>query len=258
MAEFLCRRRYEWIAFFLFAAIVSYQLFVPPVVGLANNGDFAKVLGIFDLAAPVENEYKFLSTTYSFDPKHHSWFGFISSEHLLAAAAILLNVPFSKDGALDIRVVGVAHAALYLFAFYLLLPLLRGLSAISRAALCGLLLLIFGDVMYVSWLNTFYMDTAALLFLMLSAVLYLRWLLWKKRADQIAFVAAGGVVRWSEVAALRPGSAAGLRVMDERLHTRQVSFPRPQLSAHPGGWSSHMVYRPRLLRSYRDVQRHLL
>jgi hypothetical protein len=187
MAEFLCRR-FEWITPVLFAVIVSYQLFVPPAVGLANNGDFAKVLGIFDLAAPVEDEYQFLSTTYSFHPKHHIWFGFLSSEQLLAAAAILLNISVSKEGGFDIRAVGVVHASLYLFAFYLLLPLLRELSTISRATLCGVLLLVFGDVMYVSWLNTFYMDTAALLFLMLSVVFYLRWFLSKKRVDQIAFV----------------------------------------------------------------------
>ena len=32
------------------AAILGYQLLLPPVVGLANNGDFGKAVGLFSLA----------------------------------------------------------------------------------------------------------------------------------------------------------------------------------------------------------------
>ena len=180
-------RRGEWIALLLFGGVIGYQAFVAPITGLANNGDFGKVLGIFDCAAPIENENRFLSTTYDFHPKHHIWFGFVSSAHLLAGTAILLNSLISKDGALDVRLIGVVHAALYLLAFYLLLPLLRGFRDAARAAVYAVLIFVFADAMYATWLNTFYMDTAALLFLLLSAILYLRATRWQRRSDRIGF-----------------------------------------------------------------------
>ena len=56
----------------LACAIVSYQIFVPPVVGLANNGDFGKVIGVFDLTGPVQDENAWADTRYEFNPKNYS------------------------------------------------------------------------------------------------------------------------------------------------------------------------------------------
>lgn len=56
--------------------------------------------------------------------------------------------------------------------------------------LSGLALLMFGDVMYVAYLNSFYTDVAALVFLVLSVTLALRVLRWKRRADLILLGAA--------------------------------------------------------------------
>src|ERR1041385_7323194 len=104
------RTRGEWAALALFAVSVGYQLFVPPVVGLANNGDFVKVFGIFSLGAPTDDEYKFVTLKYDFDPKYHAWREFISTEQALAGIAILLNMPFSKLGTFDLRFLGAIHA----------------------------------------------------------------------------------------------------------------------------------------------------
>jgi hypothetical protein len=180
--------------------VVVYQLFVPPVVGLADNGDFERVLGIFSLGGPVDDQYHFVHLKYNFDPHYHSWRELISTEQVLTGIAILVNGPFSKQGTFDLRFLGAIHAALYILAFYLLQPLLRGWPALARALLYGSLLLVFGDVMYVSWLNTAYTDTSALVFLLLSTVLYLRALLWKKRSDQLGFVAAAVLFTASKAA----------------------------------------------------------
>ena len=77
---------------------------------------------------------------------------------------------------------------LLLLAFYLFLPLVRAFRPALRLAFVFLVLLVFMDVMYVSYLNSFYMDTAALLFLLLSVVLFLRALLWRRSADRWLFV----------------------------------------------------------------------
>ncbi len=78
------------------ALVLAWQLLFPPVVGLANNGDFHKVIGAFDLARPNEEDYKFAPTTYSFHPSHRLVFTFSSVEQLLVLAAIGANTIFSK------------------------------------------------------------------------------------------------------------------------------------------------------------------
>lgn len=171
----------------LASVIVGYQIFVPPVVGLANNGDFGKVIGVFDLTGPVEDENGWADTRYEFNPKKHYWAEFYSSEHVLMAAAVAANTVLSKDGYFDVRAIGLIHGALFLLALYLLWTLLEESPRILRFATCGTVLFCFSDVMYVSYLNSFYMDVAAWLFLSIAAMLYLRLLRWRRPADALWF-----------------------------------------------------------------------
>jgi hypothetical protein len=169
-------------------AIVGYQILMPPVVGLANNGDFGKVIGIFNLTGPIEDENAWADTRFEFNPKKHYWAGYYSSEHILMAAAVAANTLFSKDGYFDLRSIGMIHGSLFLLALYLLWTLLEDAPRPLRIATCAAALFCFTDVMYVSYLNSFYMDVAAWLFLSIAAMLYLRWLRWRRPADALCFL----------------------------------------------------------------------
>lgn len=172
-------------AFLLAVAILSFQLFVPPVIGLADNGDFSKMIGRFALRAPVEFENAYATTKYTFSPSYWYLSGFWSCETLLLIPAVWINSTVFGDGIFDLRCAGVVHAALFLLALYLILPLIRGLSLVRGVLILGLLIVIFEDVMYVSFLNSFYMDVAAYLFLLLSLVFYLRARRWQRPVDAI-------------------------------------------------------------------------
>jgi hypothetical protein len=179
--------RIDCAALLLAAGIVSFQIFVPPAIGLADNGDFVKITGRFDLYLPQGQANGFADTTYAIDPQHH-WRGdHISSEILLAGIAVGLNRIFSST-TFDLRWIGAVHGALYLLAFYLALPLMRGLPLLRRVLLMGTIIVILGDVMFVSALNSFYMDTAAWIFLCLCAVLYLRALHWQTNANRVGLI----------------------------------------------------------------------
>jgi hypothetical protein len=166
-------------------AVVVVQLMLPPVIGVANNGDFSRTYGIFHLTMPVADEVRFADTRYRFDPQVNYFGGFYSSETLLVPAALGLNAILSKDGAFDVRSMGLVHGAMFLAAFYLLLTLLSEAPWGLRWLVGGLALAAFGDVMYVAYLNSFYTDVAAYLFLLLSVVLALRVLRWRRRADMM-------------------------------------------------------------------------
>ncbi|HVP46043.1 MAG TPA: hypothetical protein VMT32_05645 [Bryobacteraceae bacterium] len=172
----------------LAAGVIFWQLMLPPVVGLANNGDFGKILGNFGLGGPREHEHIFADTKYAFDSRYFYKSGYSSSELILVAPALALGAMFSRDGRLDLRYMGLIHSALFLAALVLFVPLLVDLAHWAQFAIGFAIVLLFCDVAYVSYLNSFYMDVAAYLFLLLATVFYLRGLRWQRRVDSILLV----------------------------------------------------------------------
>lgn len=180
------------IGLFLATAAVVFQCFVPPAVGLADNGDFPKIAGQLDVGNPLfsKDVVRFADLKYAVDSKYHWNSRFYSSEVLLFAAAFGLDSIRGKPDTFDLRLLGAVHGAIFLLAFYRLLPLLTPLRSAIRIVLLGFILLFFTDVMYVGYFNSFFMDTAAFLFLMLTTVSFLRALRWRKPLDGWLFVAS--------------------------------------------------------------------
>lgn len=169
------------------AIVVSGQLLAPPIVGLADNGDFPKLIGKYGLSSPAYWEY--IAVRYPFQANFHYDPGFSSSEQIFIRIAIGISRLLGGDGSLDIRLVGAVHSAVFLLALGLFVPLLAPASRGQRLAYCTAVLFVFTDVMYISFFNSLYMDVSAFLMLMLAAVFYLRAIAWKHRADAVLFVA---------------------------------------------------------------------
>ncbi len=110
------------------AAIIGYQILCPPIIGLADQGDFRRVIGKFGYGPEQPaTYYGFVTLKYVRDLAYRwpDWEQF-SSEDLFVGAAVLANKVVSKDGKLDIRVIGVLHALAFLAAFAWLLHETRG------------------------------------------------------------------------------------------------------------------------------------
>src|SRR5581483_5289723 len=118
-----------------------------------------------------------------FNPKWHWSSGFVSSETLLVIPAILANTLLMKDGSFDVRFIGIIHSAVFLTAFWLFAPLIENTNRRLRFIIYGAAVLIFCDAMYVTPLNSFYMDESPYLFLLLSVALYLRVMRWHSPRD---------------------------------------------------------------------------
>jgi len=103
---------------------------------------------------------------------------------MLAAAAVVLSS--LRPGDFDLRWIGAIHAVLYLLAIYLLLPVLADVFELrARMGILVAIALLLCDVMYVSVFNSFYMDAAAMVFLALTLVFFLRSVLWRRLPDLI-------------------------------------------------------------------------
>lgn len=184
------RRKLAWIVVAAAAVILTWQLFIPPIVGLADQGDFARILGRFGYTAEHRSAtIAFVAPKYISDPssRRPGWEQ-PSSEYLFVACAILLNKIISRDGKLDIVVIGVVHALAFLGAFARLLMVTKQYRVSPYLWVVGLIVLT--DVGYATYWNSFYAEPASCIFFLLLA------------AESIAIcnsprVSAGQLALWS-------------------------------------------------------------
>jgi hypothetical protein len=154
------------------AAAVAWQLLVPPLIGLADNGDFPRIMSRFDigyLSDKYEERYfGYFLRQYRIDKKDHWDSDFVSSQTLLVALALPINKLLSKPGFFDIRAVAVVHLVLELAAAWLLLTYSPVNGRIAGVVLLGIVILALTDVGYVSYFNSFYSEPGSFVFLLLT------------------------------------------------------------------------------------------
>ena len=183
--------------------ILGWQLFVPPIVGLADQGDFGRLLGPLGYA-PVpkgpEHKYAYLTRTFVRDSgtREPRWEQ-ISSEFILATVAVTLNRFLAGPGTFDITLLGFTHAVVFLLALARLLYVTRNLARYRTA--WALMVLVLTDVGYVAYWNSLYTEPASCLwFLFLLA----------ESIDlcQSEQVSMGHILRWNIFAVLWIGAKA--------------------------------------------------
>src|SRR5213596_3079007 len=91
----------------LAGALLAFQLFIPPYIGLADNGDFARVCARFSLAPDAPGAFVYFTPDYNYSPRNYwksdVWYAQVS----LAAIPALLARP---TGHFNIRYLGALHA----------------------------------------------------------------------------------------------------------------------------------------------------
>ncbi|MFN0171970.1 MAG: hypothetical protein ACKV22_36655 [Bryobacteraceae bacterium] len=164
--------RFEWVILSVITVAGLYQLVVPPSIGMADNGDFPRIISRFHLdhvsAAYEDRFFYFFNAKYRFDPKQQWKSGFLSSTTLLVMLAIPINRLVSEDGLFDIRIIGLLYLAIALMAAWLLLIWSRVLSPPGRSLCRAMLVLALTDVGYVAYFNSFYSEPTGLVFLLVA------------------------------------------------------------------------------------------
>ena len=147
--------------------VLLWQLFLPHFVGLADNRDFAKVAGRLCIGRAAVTDagayYAYFYPGYA-RSQIYCWDSAIpTSELLLAETSSWVQQRAGDPKSFDIRWLGAIHAVLFLAAWCLWLRALRPLHGPRWWIVTLAALWIFGDVGFVSYLNTFYTDAAGLL-----------------------------------------------------------------------------------------------
>ncbi|HVN04997.1 MAG TPA: hypothetical protein VMT86_11300 [Bryobacteraceae bacterium] len=150
------------------AATLVYQLFIPPVTGLADQGDFVRTICRFGYAPQHRNslEYFYVEPKYVPDPHSRSpYWEQANSEYLFVGAALLLNKLLSKDGSLDITVAGLVHLLAFLAVFARLLWVTR--RGGGHVLLWIAALIVLTDAGYAVYFNSWYAEPASGFFFLL-------------------------------------------------------------------------------------------
>jgi hypothetical protein len=149
----------RWIKWGLAAACavcLAAQLLFPGYIGIANNGDFGKVYGWLCLAPRgPETNFVYFQPDYVWSARNYWNSPYHSSESALAWAATRMAGATNPGAGFNLRWLGAIHAVLWLSALALLMAGRRWTAALAPV-------LIFTDVSYTAYLNSFYMDAAAL------------------------------------------------------------------------------------------------
>lgn len=146
------------------AILAVLMLFCPRVLGVADDGSFSRVMNTVGLSylpreaeQPVHHEY-FVRVYSTVTPYGQDIEKSTGSHILLIKAAIFLDNLITRDRFFDIRFLALLYLILYIPAVYLVVEQIcyRGRN-FSEMVVLGLVgLIIFGDVGYLTYFNSFY------------------------------------------------------------------------------------------------------
>jgi hypothetical protein len=196
--------KFEAVTLLAVAILIAVQLFVQPIVGMADNGDFAKVTARLCMQPPEDllhyeaRYWKFSVTEYRVGPQHCLTFWQWTSMSLIAWIAKQAHDTVGKESHFDIRALGAVCMALWLICTWAMLRLLRGAPVPVRIAAGALALVVLTDVLFVAYFHSFYGDLAAMIFLFGTVVLAWHAALRPASATVLTFAASATLLVWSK------------------------------------------------------------
>jgi len=159
--------RFEIAVLTLFLIVGIYQLFVPPLIGIADNGDFARLRYPNGLSRiPTEDHdqrFNYLYSKYAIVPEPEvGIYYFHTSSHLFVGAARWLNVHLISPEVFDIRVLAALYMICFLLGIYLVLIFSRQFAFHWRCLFAAALFVMYTDTAYTAYFNSFYSEPTAL------------------------------------------------------------------------------------------------
>ncbi|MDQ6421577.1 hypothetical protein RB620_19300 [Paenibacillus sp. LHD-117] len=149
--------------------IASFALFVPPYVGMADNGDFFRIIygnGLYFNAPDYDGQYfgyfvKEYGILRYFNENGDALF---SSQSLFIRLALLLNKILYSPERFDIRIQAAVYVLLHMAAVYLLVEGVTWRTPRKLGYPIALLaVFIFGDTGYTAYFNSFYGESVILI-----------------------------------------------------------------------------------------------
>lgn len=162
------------------AIILAYLLFVRPVVGVADNGDFSRIMGSSGLTYLTDNYndkyFNYLTREYGIEQTGLFDGGYFSTEIVLVRAArIINNLLLPKTGTFDIRFLALVYSMIFLISIFLILKYIDYGSRLWAFVTAAAAIMIFTDIGYLSYFNSLYGEAVSYisLLLMIGCIFYI-------------------------------------------------------------------------------------
>jgi hypothetical protein len=162
----------ETLAVIAASLIFIFLLIIKPIVGVADNGDFLRIMGTtglnyVDAAEVLKDKYfGFIHSQYLLQGMGIG--GYISTEIITVLIASAIARIFSFHGIFDIRILAVEYAFIFLCAMYWLLKLNKQASSWKNGFMAVLFIVVFADVGYTAYYNSLFGEPVTFTFLLLT------------------------------------------------------------------------------------------
>lgn len=161
------------LATLICAGLALYVAFVPPINGLADNGDFYRAMytnGIYKLLGTHYNYFDFVTQKFGLMKYYNDYQSVnFSSQPLFVKLAIGLNKLFYSKTVFDIRFMGIVNVIPYLGGIYLLTDALTyPARRLRNYLIAGLVVIVFGDSSFTLYFNSFFAEPQMLSLTLIS------------------------------------------------------------------------------------------
>ncbi|MFD1952781.1 hypothetical protein ACFSL6_00945 [Paenibacillus thailandensis] len=163
--------RMEWLFVAAAFVVLFVTLMLPPVIGVADNGDFVRLMsgagiGYLDPKESYRDRYfGYAHTEYGYGPFQLGRYVSLQVLLVLLAGGIGRLIDSSV---FDIRVLSAIYSLLFLAALYLIVKHYKQQSAFVNAVLFAVLAFIFLDVGYIAYFNSFFGEPVTLIFMLMT------------------------------------------------------------------------------------------
>ncbi|MGF7048869.1 hypothetical protein J2T13_003377 [Paenibacillus sp. DS2015] len=165
--------------------ITVMTLFIPPYIGMADNGDYFRILygnGLYFSAPDYDSQYLgyFIKNFGIFQYFNENSTDVVSSQSLFIHFSVWINKLFYDQQVFDIRFQAAIYTVLYTIAIYLLVESLTWKIPKKYGYPIALLaIFMFGDTSYTAFFNSFFGESVV--FIMLMFMLASGLLLYRNR-----------------------------------------------------------------------------
>jgi hypothetical protein len=161
----------EYIVALAAAVVLAWLLLWKPVIGMADNGDFLRIMGTVGLdytdpSLPYEQKY-FGWFIREFAMKELGLGGYVSTSLLPVMIGKLLCLVVGKE-LFDMRAVAIVYGALFIAGTWLLLRFCKGRNRWGNALLGVLFVFMFADIGYAAYYNSLFSEPMAYVAMLLT------------------------------------------------------------------------------------------
>ncbi len=170
--------KFEIMVPVIFVLFVSCQLMASPIIGMADNGDFERIItqaGLYQLPTLSYNDiyFNYFNRYFIFSKPFASYY--ISSQTILVKIAMLVNKIIHPQANFDITMLGYIYILIFGLGIYFICKASAkyNMDPWLRYVVMLLMLMMFTDVGYTAYFNSFYGEPASFVLLLLTLGLLL-------------------------------------------------------------------------------------